>query len=140
MSVPRQNLRLERPGGLEARPHPGRAQIRVEAERLADPEQRRFWPARRRAAIEGGIADGAEEDGVSGPSRGERRVRQRWQLAPERRCADDGLGQLEGVTEPRRDGTEDLRSTRDHLRSDAVAWKKKDDCVHGGRLSSGLGA
>ncbi len=126
----RQNLWLERPGRLETWPYPGRAQIRVEAERLSDTEQRRFGPTRRGAAIEGRIAYSTEEDGVSGPGRGERRIRQRRQLAPQRCGADDCLGQLEGMTESCRDSVQHFGRARDNLWSDAVAWKKKDDCVH----------
>ena len=67
-------------------------------------------------------------------ARGKRRIRQRRQVAPECRRADDGLRQLEGVTEPCRDGAENRGRAGDDLRADTVAWKKKDDCVHKGEI------
>ncbi len=129
-----QHFGLERTCGLEAGPHTRRPQVRVEAERLADGEERRLGPAGRGTAIEGRIADSAEEYGVSGPRGGKRRIRQRRQVAPEGCGADDGLRQLERVIELCRDGAENSGRAGYDLRADTIAWKKKDDCVHRGEI------
>src|SRR2546427_122038 len=58
-----EDLRPERRGRDELRPGADGAEVGVEAEPLAEPEERLLGPHHRRRVVPPGTADGAEQDG-----------------------------------------------------------------------------
>ena len=82
------DLRFQRAAVFQARPHPRRAQVRVELQLAPDLQQRGFGPCGWTARVERRIADGAEQNRVGVARGGERVVGQRRKVlaeAPPRR-------------------------------------------------------
>ena len=110
-------LALERAGVVERRQRAHRAQVRVQAERLAQAEQALLGPRRGRVGrVPLRAADRGEQHGVGRPAGGDGRVGQR-------RCRGRRSRRRRTVllVGERADGVEDARRGGEDLRADAVA-------------------
>ncbi len=110
----------QRAGAEQRRAGPHRAQVRVQAETLAQPQQALLGPRGGRVGrVPLRPSDGAEQDGVGAPARLQRLVGERGPVQVDRRAADHLLGELELA-----DRLQQAASRRDDLGADPVAGQQ----------------
>ena len=122
--------------GFRALPSSSPGQTRAGRRFAYAPSSRRswrsavLWTAFRRPGIETGIADRAEQHGVSRAAGLEGFRRQR-RLADAKRCAPDhGTPELEFVTEPLGDGPQHIGRRAHHFWADSVTGQQRDIRLH----------
>ena len=104
--------------------HGSRAEIGIDAQRLAEGEKSRLRTRRR--VIPFGSADRAEENGVGRPASGERIVAQRLAAAVDGGATKIMLGEAYGKAFQRRDMVDDGAGDAGDFRADPVAGQEGD--------------
>src|SRR3990172_3647205 len=118
--------RTRRGGGRQRGEDRGGAQVREQAELLADAQQAPLGPAVHGQAIPLRAAHGAEQHPLPLARPVQDRVRERHAAAIDGGAPDRRLLELETEAEARRDGLEDAARLARHLGPDAVAWQDED--------------
>ena len=120
--MPRDPLLAQRAGVEQRRARPDRAQVRVQAEALAQPEQALLGPRRVRVGrVPLRAADGAEQDRVGLAAGVEDLVGERGAVGVDRGAADEVLVEVELA-----DRVEHAPRRGDDLGADPVAGQEDD--------------